>query len=90
MNAASRRFTKDLVERVASTFVAGFAGAVALDVVAITDLGWKAWLVTGATAGLVSVVKGFAAKAVGSSASASLSPGVPAVVVREVPPERIP
>lgn len=69
-------FGKDLLERVATTFVAGAFGAWGLDVVQITDLGWKAWLTAGVGAGILSVVKGLAAKAVGSPNSASLLPGV--------------
>lgn len=69
-------FGKDLLERVLATFVAGFLGAVSLDIVQITDLGWKAWLTAGAAAGVVSVLKGLAAKAIGSPNSASLLPGV--------------
>lgn len=69
-------FGKDLFERVVATFVAGFLGAVSLDITNITDLGWKAWLIAGASAGLISVLKGLAAKLVGSPNSASLLPGV--------------
>lgn len=69
-------YIKDLVERVASTFVAGFGGAVSLDLAGITALGWKAWLTAGAVAGALSVVKGFVAKAVGSNTSASLVPTI--------------
>lgn len=76
-------FGKDLVERVASTFVAGAAGAWGLDLVQITDLGWKAWLTAGVGAGIVSVLKGLTAKAIGSPNSASLLPGV-----GPVPPAR--
>lgn len=87
MNAA---YVKDLVERVGSTFVAGVAGAWGLDLTSITDLGWKAWLTAGVGAGIVSALKGLLAKAIGSPASASLVPSLPAVVYRQIPPERIP
>lgn len=83
-------YIRDLAERVVSTFLAGFAGAVTLDLTGITTLGWKAWLTAAAAAGAVSVIKGLAAKAVGSPLSASLVPTVPAVVYRTIPPERIP
>lgn len=66
-------YIKDLLERVVSTFVAGFGGAVSLDLTGITALGWKAWLTAGAAAGVVSVVKGLLARGVGSKASASLT-----------------
>ena len=69
-------FGRDLIERVLTTFVAGFLGAVSLDITQITDLGWKAWLTAGVGAGIVSAVKGLLAKAVGSPNSASLDPGV--------------
>ncbi len=67
-------YVKDLTERVLTTFVAGFLGAVSLDLTSITDLGWRAWLVAGAGAGIVSVVKSLAAKFVGSPSTASLVP----------------
>lgn len=69
-----KNFARDLAERVATTFVAGFLGAVSLDLTSITALGWEAWLVAGAGAGVVSVVKGLAARFVGSKGSASLDP----------------
>lgn len=69
-------FGRDLLERVLATFVAGFLGAVSLDITQITDLGWKAWLIAGAGAGVVSVVKGLAARVIGSPNSASLDPKV--------------
>jgi hypothetical protein len=71
MNSTS--YIKDLIERVVSTFVAGFGGAVSLDLTGITTLGWKAWLTAGAAAGVVSVVKGLLARGVGSKDSASLT-----------------
>jgi hypothetical protein len=67
-------YLRDLVERVVTTFLAGFLGAVSLDLTNITDLGWKAWLIAGAGAGVVSVVKGLIAKGVGATDSASLDP----------------
>lgn len=76
-------FGKDLFERVLSTFVAGFLGAVSLDITSITDLGWKAWLIAGAGAGVVSALKGLLAKTIGSPNSASLVPSV-----GPVPPTR--
>ena len=71
---AARNWLRDLAERVVTTFAAGFLGAVSLDVASITALGWKAWLVTGGVAGGLSVLKGLAARFVGSSGSASLDP----------------
>lgn len=65
-------YLKDLAERVATSFVSGLATSVALN--AYTDLGWKAWLTGMGVSGLVSVVKGLAAKLVGSKTSASLVP----------------
>jgi hypothetical protein len=65
-------FARDLAERVVTTFLAGFLGAVSLDWTNITSLGWKAWLVTGAVAGLLSVVKGLTARLIGDANTASL------------------
>jgi hypothetical protein len=73
MNAT---YIKDLVERVGTTFLAGSLGAWGLDLTSITDLGWKAWLTAGVGAGIVSALKGFLAKAVGSNTSASLVPTI--------------
>lgn len=67
-------FLRDLAERVVATFVAGFLGAVSLDLTSITSLGWKAWLIAGAGAGVVSVAKGLAARFIGNNGSASLDP----------------
>lgn len=67
-------FGRDFVERVVTTFVEGFAGAVTLQV--YTDLGWKAWLTAGAGAGLLAAIKSLIAKQVGSPNSASLDPKV--------------
>ena len=78
-------FGRDLVERVLTTFVAGFLGAVSLDLTSITNLGWKAWLVAGAGAGIVSVLKGLIAKTIGSPNSASLDPKVGPVPVATPP-----
>lgn len=72
----NKLFTKDLFERIASTFLAGFVGAVSLDWTNITDLGWKAWLVAGVGAGIVSAVKGLIAKTIGNKDSASLTSNV--------------
>lgn len=69
-------FGKDLLERVASSFVFGAAGAWGLNVTDVVNAGWKAWLLAGAGAGVLSVVKGLIAKTVGSPNSASLLPGV--------------
>lgn len=77
-------FGKDLVERVLTTFVAGFLGAVSLDITSITDLGWKAWLTAGVGAGIFSAAKGLLAKTIGSPNSASLLPGVGPVPARRV------
>jgi hypothetical protein len=73
---STKLFGKDLFERVATTFIAGFGGAVSLDITQITDLGWKAWLIAGAGAGVVSVLKGLLAKMVGNKDSASLTSNV--------------
>jgi hypothetical protein len=72
----NKLFTKDLVERTAATFVEGFLGAVSLDWVGITDLGWKAWFVAGAGAGIAAVLKGLLAKFRGNKDSASLTSNV--------------
>lgn len=72
--SATSNFLRDLAERVGTTFVAGFLGAVSLDLTSITSLGWKAWLIAGAGAGVVSVVKGLVARFVGNNGSASLDP----------------
>lgn len=78
-------YLKDLLERVVSTFLAGFFGTVSLDLTSITNLGWKAWLVAGAGAGVLSVVKGLAARYVGSQTSASLVPSQVIQGVWQVP-----
>lgn len=67
-------FGKDLLERVGSTFLEGFAGAVTLQM--YTNLGWLAWVTAGAGAGIAAVIKGLIAKRIGSPNSASLLPGV--------------
>jgi hypothetical protein len=71
---------------VVATFVAGFLGAVSLDLTNITDLGWKAWLIAGAGAGVVSVLKGLAARLKGSTFSASLASEVGPQVLRVTAP----
>lgn len=79
-------YVKDLIERVVTTFVAGFLGAVSLDLTSITNLGWKAWLIAGAGAGVVSVLKGLVAKFVGSQTTASLVPSLGVVETPVAPP----
>jgi hypothetical protein len=69
-------FLKDLVERVAATFVGGFLSAASLDGLDIVHTDWKAWLAIGVTAGVASVVKGFVARAVGDKSTASLAPSL--------------
>lgn len=69
-------YIKDLVERVVASFAGGFLSVIGLDAVNVMNLDWKAALGVGAGAALVSLLKGFAAKAVGDPGSASLSKNV--------------
>lgn len=66
-------YLKDLAERVGSTFVAGFLAALVANWTGVIPSDWKAWLLTGAVAGVASVVKGLVAKGVGNPDSASLT-----------------
>lgn len=66
-------YLKDLAERVGSTFVAGFLAALVANWTGVIPSDWKAWLLTGAIAGVASVVKGVLAKGVGNPDSASLT-----------------
>lgn len=68
-------YLKDLVERVGSTFVAGFLAALIANWSGVIPSDWKAWLFTGALAGAASVVKGLAAKFVGDPNAAAFLPG---------------
>ena len=65
-------YLKDLAERVGATFVAGFVAALAADWTGVIQSDWKAWLLTGVIAGVVSVVKGLVAKGVGDPGTASI------------------
>ncbi|MFJ1765080.1 holin [Amycolatopsis sp. NPDC088138] len=66
-------YLKDLAERVGSTFIAGFLAALVANWTGVIPSDWKAWLLTGAVAGVASVVKGLVAKGVGNPDSASLT-----------------
>lgn len=66
-------YFKDLLERVVSTFVAGFLAALVGNWTGVIPSDWKAWLLTGAVAGVASVAKGLIAKGVGNPDSASLT-----------------
>lgn len=68
-------YFKDLAERVLSTFVAGFLAALVADWTGVIPSDWKAWLLTGAAAGVVSVAKGVLAKGVGDPNTAALRKG---------------
>lgn len=66
-------YFKDLLERVGSTFVAGVLAALVANWTGVIPSDWKAWLLTGVVAGVVSVAKGLVAKGVGNPDSASLT-----------------
>jgi hypothetical protein len=84
MVTVKSQYAIDLAERVFWTFLAGFFGAVSLDITQITDLGWVAWVTSGVGAGVISLLKGLAAKAIGNSDSASLTKSVgPKAVVAD-------
>lgn len=68
-------YLKDLAERVGSTFVAGFLAALVANWTGVIPSDWKAWLLTGAIAGVASVVKGVLAKGVGDPNTAALRKG---------------
>lgn len=70
-------YLKDLAERVVATFVAGFVAALAADWTGVIPSDWKAWLLSGAIAGAVAVVKGVLAKTVGDPQSAAMLPTPP-------------
>lgn len=67
-------YARDLLERVAATFLQGFVGGLVLTEMADQDM-WKA-AAAGGVAAALSLVKGIVAKKVGNSDSASLSGGV--------------
>lgn len=67
-------YARDLLERVAATFLQGFAGGLVLTEMADQEM-WKAAVAAGVAAAL-SLVKGIVAKKVGNADSASLDGGV--------------
>lgn len=68
-----KQYFRDLAERTLASFAGGFLSVLGLDAVNVLSLDWKATLGVGGGAALVSLLKGFAAKAVGDPQSASLS-----------------
>lgn len=70
----TRLYFRDLAERVASTFLQGFAGAVVITELNDLEM-YKAAAVAGIAA-VVSLAKGLVAKKVGNNDSASLDGGV--------------
>jgi hypothetical protein len=64
-------YIKDLTERVSVTFLGGFFTALFADWTGAVPSDWKDWLLFGAGAGVISVVKGLVAKGIGDPASAA-------------------
>lgn len=81
-------YARDLAERVFSTFVAGFVAALLANWTGAIPSDWKAWLATGALAGVVSALKGLLAKFTGDPATASLLPSLMTRKALDVPPAR--
>lgn len=65
-------YLKDLLERVAASFVGGFLSAASLEGLDLVHTDWKAWFAVGAAAGVASVVKGLVARRIGDKGTASL------------------
>jgi hypothetical protein len=65
-------YWRDLGERVVTTFLAGFLSALVANWTGVIPSDWKGWLLTGAIAGVASVVKGVLAKAIGDPNTPSL------------------
>lgn len=70
------KYVVDLVERVLASFAGGFLSVTGLDLVDVLHLDWKAALGVGAGSAIVAVLKGFVAKWVGNTDSASLTGSV--------------
>lgn len=74
------RYVKDLIERVAATFVVTFLGTLVsggwFDIDQIRDLGAPKAAALAAVAAVLSLIKGVVAKFVADKQSASLAPGV--------------
>lgn len=74
------RYVKDLFERVASTFVQAFLGALVaggwFDIGAITDLSILQKAGVAGIVAVLAVIKGLVAKFIADRNSASLAPGV--------------
>jgi hypothetical protein len=71
-----KKYWIDLGERVGSSFAAGALSVTGMNAMNILDLDWKAVLGVGAFTALVTLLKGWAAKAVGNGDSASLTKSV--------------
>lgn len=65
-------YLKDLAERVLASFAGGILAVLGADMFDALHADWKAALGVGLGAAVVSLLKGFAAKAVGDPDSASL------------------
>ncbi|WP_027930687.1 hypothetical protein [Amycolatopsis thermoflava] len=78
-------YLKDLLERAAATFGAGFFAALFADWTGAIPSDWKAWLLTGVVAGVLDTVKGLVSKKVGDPGTAS---ALPRLTVGEVEPGR--
>jgi hypothetical protein len=68
------QYLKDLAERTLASFAGGVLSVLGLDVVNVLDMDWKAALGVGAGAAVVSVLKGWVARGVGSPDSAAFLP----------------
>lgn len=77
---AAGRYVKDLVERVLSTFVIAFIGALitggVFDVQGMTDVAAYSAAALAGVQAVLSLLKGLAAKLISDHNSASLAPGV--------------
>lgn len=69
-------YWRDLGERVASSFAAGFLATGILESADVFHADWKAALLAGAAVAVVSAVKGLLARFVGFRDSASIDPKV--------------
>lgn len=72
----TKLYWRDLGERVLASFAGGVLSVTGLDAFDVVQLDWKAALGIGAGAAVISLLKGFVAKGIGNSDSASLAPKV--------------
>lgn len=78
-------YLKDLLERVGATFIAGADAALLANWTGAIPSDWKGWLLTGALAGVASVVKGIVAKYVGDKGTASVVPSLVTMAADDTP-----